>query len=320
MKLVHFISGFFLLLLLASCSTEKKSVATPALQFRWNVPQHFEVVETIQKKGNTFQIAHNCELVQTNDEFELQWLDAKIREVNGERVADSEELRRTVEPLEASFVYPAFRVNQSGQFLEATDSTEYMKKSDHMLDIVATNRDEDNRKFFTNFSKSETGKQVMNQFSAQIWQTWVEAWTDVELADGQSASATGMTPFAGGTELPATERMMNLGPVKSNTNLLSLKYEHDMSGTNIVGAINDFIEKMAKETELKNGAGPITNEFSMRRTTTLEVQTERLTLRPHWAKRTIRTIFVSPSEPMETELEVHEYRFQWNINPFELKK
>jgi hypothetical protein len=72
--------------------------------------------------------------------------------------------------------------------------------------------------------------------------------------------------------------------------------------------LNDFIEKTTKETGIK-GAGPITNECTIKRSTILEVQTERKTLKPHWAKRTLTTTISAPGEDTDTTLEVHEYNF-----------
>jgi hypothetical protein len=99
--------------------------------------------------------------------------------------------------------------------------------------------------------------------------------------------------------------------MKSDTNLLSLKYECELATTNFTAGLNDFIEKTTKETSLKS-AGPITNAVSLKRSTVLEVQTERKTLKPHWAKRTLTTTVSVPGEDTENTLEVHEYKFIWD--------
>jgi ribosomal protein S10 len=114
-----------------------------------------------------------------------------------------------------------------------------------------------------------------------------------------------------GVEIPAKVKLTNLGVMKSDTNLLSLKYECELAATNFTAALNDFIEKTTKETGLKS-AGPITNAVSFKRSTILEVQTERKTLKPHWAKRILTTTVSAPGEAPETASEVHEYKFLWD--------
>jgi hypothetical protein len=302
---------FFLLLVLAGCSTTNKTNAAPALKFGWTAPEKFQVIETIRKDDNIFVVAHDCKLIKANGQFELQWIDAKILEVNGEKLADSEELQSAMKPLQSSFIYPPFRVSQSGEFLETTDPDEYTKRSDEMLDAVVTNRTEENRKYFANFAKSQTGKQVLNQFSESIWQTWVGAWTGVVLTNGESRTVDGTADFFG-VQTPVTEKIANLGSTNSGTSIVNLRYEQDFTGTNFSSGFNGFIDKMAKEMEIKNDAGPITNQFTIQRLTILKVQTERQTLKPHWAKRITKTIISAPQEKPETELEIHEYNFKWS--------
>ena len=311
MKRANFISGFILVLFTANCSTDKEHAQADALHFNWTAPQRFLVTETIQKKQTEMQVVHECELQRTNDGYVLQWLDAKIIEFNGASVSSSEDLKHAVEPAQESFIYPAFRIGSNGEFVEAMDLEGAVKKVNQMLDTVVTNRDEDNRKFFSKYVETEAGKQVLNVLYGQIWRTWVEAWTDVALSEGQSVSATGTVTIFQDHEVPAVEKLTNLGPVKSNTNLLSLKFEQRLSVTNFSAAINGFIENAAQETGLK-GAGPLTNECTMVRLTSLETQTERQTLRPYWAKSTATTTISSPGETNETESEIHEYKFNWS--------
>jgi hypothetical protein len=311
MKLANLIFSSVLLLCAFGCSFQKKPASVSALHFNWKAPQSFQVEELAEKKENKFRILYKCELVRTNEGFVLQWLDAKITEFNGEKVSDSEDLRRAVEPIEDSFRYPPFLIDQNGQFEKVINVEESVKRADQMLDKVTPGRSDDNRKFFAKFGETETGRQVLNQAFGLIWQTWVEVWVDVELAEGQTSSNEGMTMLSEGVEMPAKVKLTNLGTMKSDTNLLSLKYEYELTGTNFTAALNDFIEKTTKETGIK-GAGPITNECTIKRSTILEVQTERKTLKPHWAKRTLTTTVSAPGEDTDTTLEVHEYNFFWD--------
>ena len=313
MKSANLILSFVLLLFAIGCSFQRKSASISALHFNWKAPQSFQVEELAEKGETKFRIVYKCGLVRTNEGFILQWLDAKITEVNGEKVSDSEDLRRAVEPVEDSFRYPPFLIAQNGRFVKIINVEESVKRADKMLDKVAPGRSDDSREFFAKFGKTKTGRQVLNQAFGLIWQTWVEVWVDEGLAEGQTSSDEGMTMLSEGVEMPAKVKLTNQGTIKSDTNLLSLKYECELAGTNFTTALNDFIEKTAKETCIK-GAGPITNECTIKRSTILEVQTERKTLRPHWAKRTLTTTVSVPGEDTDTTLEVHEYIFFWNSN------
>jgi len=258
------------------------------------------------------QIVHECELDQTNNEFALRWLGAKIVEVNGAKVGDSEEWKQAIKLIAESFSYPTFRIKSNGEFIETISPEESVKKVDQMLDMIVTNRAADNRKFFAKFGETDAGRRMLNQAFGQIWQTWVETWVGVDLAAGETESYTGKVPLAQAGELPVTEKITNLGIMKPDKNLLNLKCEQELSATNFLGAMNSLNEETGKETGIK-GAGPLTNECSIHRLTTLEVHTERQTLRPHWAKQTIQTAITASGEQIGTELEVHEYNFQWDI-------
>lgn len=265
------------------------------------------------------ELIHHGEFVKANDGFVLQWRNPTITEINGEKISGSKELQEAVAvlSLEKSMAYPSFRISNNGEFVEAINVEESVAKVDRLMDSVATNRSEDNRKFFTNLPKSELGKAHLNEIYGLIWQTWVGAWTDVNLADGKSRSVSETVELSG-VEVPATEKITNLGATTPDPNIVSLKYEQDVSGTNFSHGLNNFVEKMAAETKIKS-AGPITNEFSIRLLTVLEVQTERQTLKPHWAKRTTKATFSAPGEQTETELEIREYLFQWggtNVTKF----
>lgn len=56
-----------------------------------------------------------------------------------------------------------------------------------------------------------------------------------------------------------------------------MKYELELAGINFTPALNNYIEKITKETAIKC-AGPITNKCTIKRSTILEVQTRGKTL------------------------------------------
>jgi len=307
MKLENFIS-LAALLMLVGCTPRNKTTES-AFSFNWASPQQLEVVERASKKSGTMELIHHGEFVKTNDDYVLQWHNPTITEINGERVSSSIELQAVAVQLEKAMTFPSFRISSDGEFIEAINLEEAVEKVNEMVDAVATNRPEDSRKFLAGMAKSELGKDYLNQIYGSIWQTWVEVWIGVNLADGESESVSGMVEFAG-VEVLATDKTTNLGAAKNDKNLVGLKYEQELSGTNFLSGLNNFMENMAAEADIES-AGPITNECTMRRVTTLEVQTERETLRPHWAKRTVKAIFAVPGEQAETEWETREYRFLW---------
>ena len=311
MKLAKLIFGFALLPCIFGCSFQSESARVSTLHFNWKAPESFRVEELAEKNGTKFRILYQCEFVRSNAGFVLRWLDAKITEVNGEKVNDSKDLRQTVESMEDSFRYPPFLIDQNGQFIKVINVEDSVKRASEMLDKIAPDKSGDRSKFYAKFGETETGRRVLNQAFGLIWQNWVEVWVDVGLAEGQTSSDEGTTMIFDGIEIPAKVKLTNLGVMKSDTNLLSLKYECELAATNFTAALNDFIEKTTKETGLKS-AGPITNAVSFKRSTILEVQTERKTLKPHWAKRILTTTVSAPGEAPETASEVHEYKFLWD--------
>lgn len=309
MKSIGFAVALFLLFL--GCSSDKKVTTASPLQFNWPLPQSFQVEELIGKKGARLQILFTCELIETNQELILRWLDTQFLSFNGEKVSESEALKKELAPVEAMFRYPPFRITSQGEFLETLNAEESTKEVNRLLDKVAPERPEDARKFYDKLAESQTGKQMIDRIYGQIWGTWVQMWVDVNLADGQTVSEDGNIPFGEGHNLPAKMTLSNLGPVASDTNLLSLKYEEKITANDLGGTMEDFLGKLAKETELKE-AEPLPSNVSFERATIMEVYTERKTLKPHWAKRTMVTTTSAPGEKKEIALEVHEYLFHWS--------
>ena len=307
MKLANF---FYLLapMLAAGCSSQEGKINSNFV-FNWGTNLQFQVVEKIQKKSNLIEVVHHCEWMRTNDEFILLWNNPEITRFNGTKTSASMELKKALAPVEKGFWYPAFRIDEDGGFVETIDPETALAKADQMLDQVVTNRTENSRKFFANWSKSELGKKTLNQIYGSIWQTWVETWTDLDIKTGEVQSTNAMMFFSG-VEMPVKVTLRNLGASKSDASLVRLEYEQDLYSTNFSPAVYSLIETAQSETGI-NGGGPITNECSMHRLTTLEVETERQTLKPHWAKRTVKTEVSSPGETTKAELEVHEYHFLW---------
>jgi hypothetical protein len=306
---------FCLLAIFFACSCKKESVSAPALQFNWKTPVRFQVVEKINKKDNkkniSMRIRFTCELVKTNQDYFLNWLDAKIIAVNDIKVSESEELKQAMEQLEPSFHYPTFHIDSDGQFLETVNMEDYLKRTDKMIDTVVPTRSEENRRFFSKFSKSETGKTMIDQIYGQIWQTWVETWAGLQLAEGQSKSISGTNMLMGGTALPATATFTNYGRAEFNTNLQCFGYYEYLDAANFDAALNKFIKTAEQETGEKS-AGPLTNRCTAQRFFSLSVQTDQQTLMPHWASRSVEMWVHTPGEPTAHSLEEHEYFFKWN--------
>jgi hypothetical protein len=152
---------------------------------------------------------------------------------------------------------------------------------------------------------------MIDQIYGQIWQTWVEAWAGLQLAENQSKSVTAATKFANGPDLPATATFTNYGRAKFNTNLLCFGYNEYLDAANLDATLNEFIKTAEKETG-EISAGPITNRCTAQRFIHLNVQTDQQTLMPHWARRSMEMWLHIPGEPTAHSLEEHEYFFKWN--------
>jgi len=310
MKALLVITLWLFLFVAGDC---KAAATAPALQFSWQRTGLFEVEESIQKKGNRMQIIFKCQLSKTNDQFILRWLDAQIVSVNGQRINESDDLKRELAPVQAMFRHPPFSISLDGQFLETIDADEAMKKTNQALDEVAPRRSEESREFFDRFAQSKTGKQMIDHVYGQIWGTWIGMWVGLNVPDGQTVSEDVKVPFGDGDRVPARIKRSNLGPLKSNTNLLSLRFEERLTAKNIGAAINKLSKKVAKETEVKS-AEPLPKKVSFERATIVEVHTDRRSLNPHWAKRSVVTTASVPGEGKQSELEVHEYQFRWDVD------
>ena len=294
MKLANCIS---LLVLLLLGSTAQSRAAEPLFHFNWEA-QSVDVVETCTKKSATTELIHHGQLIKTNDGFVLQWRPPTITEIDGEKVDGSKDLQAEAAELQKTMAYAAFRISNAGEFIEAISTPEPAAK--------ANSQSEGGQKVDDAPANSEADQAGLSALYAVIWQTWVGAWTEVALADGDYESVSGMTEYSG-LEVPVKNRTASLGSTTTDTNLVSLKFEQTVVGRNFQAVLNKLV---AEGLEIKS-AGPITNNCSMQRYTILEVQTERQTLKPHWAKRTTKTTFFIPGEQIETELEIREFNFQW---------
>ena len=277
MKPVPVISLLVWLLLIGS--TTRSQASESPFHFEWEA-QSLDVVEKCTQPATVVALIHHGQLVKTNDGFVLQWSPPTITEINGEKVSGSKAWQTAAVALAKSRLYPAFHISDDGEFIEAISAGTP--------------------------AKSESENDDLNALYEVIWQTWVGAWTEVELADGKSESVGGTAEYAE-IEVPVTNKTTNLGSTTADTNLVSLKFEQTVSGTNFQSVLNGLL---AEGLEIKT-AGPVTNDCSLHRSSILEVQTERQTLKPHWARRTTKTTYSIPGEQIETESEIREFHFQW---------
>jgi hypothetical protein len=250
--------------------------------FNWEA-QAVDVVEWCSNKTAVVEVVHHGQLTKTNDGLLLQWSPLTITKFNGKKVGEKSAWPAAARALEKSLAYPAFVISTNGELTETFEVVE-------ATGAEATNADE---------TPIDTLYEV-------IWRTWVGAWTEVELADGASESVGGLAELYD-LEAPVTNKTSNLGATTGDTNLVSFKFEQTVAGTNFQSALNGLL---AEGLEIKS-PGPVTGACSLQRLSVLEVQTERQTLRPHWAKRTTRTTFSIPGEQIETEAEIREFHFQW---------
>ncbi|HMP84292.1 MAG TPA: hypothetical protein PKA41_16460 [Verrucomicrobiota bacterium] len=297
-------------LLLVGCSDSETIVKSSPLRFEWPSNDSFEVTEIILKQGNQMEIHFKCQIVETNQEFILRWLDAEILSFNGEKVSESLALQHELAPVQPLFKFPPFRISATGEFLEVIGLQTAMEESNQQLDKIAPERPKESREFFQNFGETDAGKALLNKTYGKIWETWVGLWTDLNIAEGETISDEVMMPFGYEDHIPAKVAFRNLGAVKTNRNLLKLEYKEQLTANNVGSAINRFTDRLAQETEMRT-AEPLAEDGSFERLTTIDVHTDHRTLKPHWARRLVVTTVSVPGEENLTETESHEYRFHW---------
>lgn len=255
-------------------------------------------------------ILYDCQISATNNAFVLTWLGAKVLEINGQTVGGSEKWQKELASLEAMFQYAPFLISKSGEFVEALNVEESIKRLNELLDKADPDRPQEMRDYYTKLATSESGKLMTDRVLGQIWETWVEAWIAMNVVSGEQVSREAVVSF-NNRVFPATEIISCLGVINADKGLLSLKYEQKIASTNLSEVLEGTLGKLANETELQQ-ADPLPKDIQWERTAILEVHTERKSLKPHWAKRTVAMTTSGSGESKERSVEVHEYRFFWD--------
>jgi len=311
MKLIG--SLFVAVLVLFGCAPHKKSAPAAPLKFSWSPSERFQVQQSIEKNGSTLTVLFDCQMMATNRGFVLDWLGARILKMNGQTADKSMAWQKEVAPLEATFRYASFHISETGEFLEALDVEQMIRKLNRLLDQITPDRSPEARDYYEKLATSKSGKLMTDQILGQIWETWVQAWISLKLAEGETGSQTTSVSL-NNHQVPATVTTSNLGIAGTDEDLLNLKCEQRLSTTNLAGALDAILGNLAAETEIKKG-DPLPKNVSLERTSILEVHTERQSLKPHWAKRTTTLTIDAPGEPKKTTVEVNEYQFFWKSKP-----
>ena len=277
--------------------------------FNWPVPSHFTVEEVVSAKGNTVEYSYDFELNKTNDGFVLECNKVQLTSYNGQKL--SEKNQTDLEPIARMSQYPPLQIDSDGSFIEVLQGEAAVERAQQGLEKTFPNLPNQTKVGLKAFYQNEAGKKALNQIYGNIWALWVEAWTDLDLKEGESMSTNLDLSTGEGEPLPTKETWTDAGWVKGKTNLVCLKFKSITHGKDLVATIKPYTDAIATNASFKP-ADPLPSGISFERSVIMEIHTDPNTLQPQYAREAMTIRTKPPGEDEIIDTQTHIYTFTWD--------
>ncbi len=273
--------------------------------FGWPVPVTVAVKAKMDKRGNTSTARYLAELAPGEDgHLTLSFRDFEFLTLNGVD-ARTPEVQAKLGPLAAlTATLPAMRVSQRGDYL-GTVGLERM--AERMFALLPDADDPQLRERMDAYFASPQVRQMMQQKSGEVWNTWVGAWNGLELAAGESLQrSVPVTVMA--RELEQAMLFEHLGAAGGScAACVRLRLTTLLEGPEVVALVAGMVRELAGEKD----ALAMDAFESARSSSVIDIVTDGADLRPRHV-RASTTVMVRERGGRERSRSEHkEYWFQW---------
>jgi hypothetical protein len=284
--------------------------AKDELKFGWPVPSRVTVTESAVKKGKTAKMRYDIVLSKQSkgENREVSFDKFQFLEIDGTDLSVPEN-REKLGPVLTQIIalgslLPTLVINPQGGVEDITGIEACVENALKLLPAEDPN--------LSAFMRSPDMIAQIKQKSVDFWRIWVETWLMCQAAPGKDATIETVIPIFGQTmNVPLT--VHNDGPVADSGGDIRLTAQTVIEGESAKKAMQQMMMAMVSKIPVKEGVKPFSPDMikSMKRTTKFVVITNPKTLQPRRAESE-SIIDIAIEDKQKTEIEKHEYVFDWS--------
>lgn len=278
------------------------------LKFGWTVPSKVTVTEKMLKGGHTATKRFTATLLRESDELRVRFSDFAILELDGRPSTDpalAKSIEMTEMMLKASpylVLAPDGTVKDVGGLDAAVDVlvAELTKSGDERQKAAAAALREQLR--------SPAVAAESKRRATKDWQTWVGEWVGRTVPEGRGVEGDFAIRCPDGADLRAPTRLKRAPAESEGAGLVQLTRESVLDGEDSAAALAAWVKKLSEATGQRPPEGHFTGLRLVDRSL---VVADPATLRPRRVLREEQYTWHMKDRPDRTEIERHEYSFEW---------
>jgi hypothetical protein len=261
--------------------------------------------------GKPFEVvfAYPLRYHQTNSDWIIEWLKARVVQVNGVDPLFTPELKG-YSAIADLYVMPIIKVSSSGANIELINVNEALEVTFRNLVNLSGQRNAETVGFFNQLKSSDLIRRVLTNQCLNVWNAWVGHWVDFSMAAGEEEAIRFTPPYQTKLELAGDQKLQNLGVINRDDNLQHYVFSQRIFGPGLIEILEEGISSLAmvvgriatnRPTEFQGG-----EHFCE-----AQVHINPQNLHPSWAKRTESITLLGKSGKAFTRRESREYFFKW---------
>ena len=296
-------SAFTFLLFLATLLTPNTTKAAEAFKFNWPIPGRVQVTDTAFKKGKTGKTRYVLELSRMpNGGAKVKFTNFEFLELEGFDL-ESAVMRKVLAPVLAmAKLIPSFKIDRAGNLIEVMGMEAVIEE------LLQQEKDKAVRAQLTKAFKAPEVAATMEAAAASYWQQWVGYWIGLDLARGEERDGEQESTFLGVT-VAQSVTIKNLGESLNYPGKTHLKLEAVIGGEALLkAAITALREHGTNPNQV-----PVDLVEQAEKSLVVEVVTDMQTLIPVYVKTEEIAKAKPKGEELRTQIERHEYEFDWSF-------
>ena len=276
--------------------------------FAWPAPAEVEVKARIEKKGAVAITTYTARLEPDGENGYLLTLnDIELVSLNG-TPADDPALAPQLGMVKAmSQLVPVMQVDKDGRYRGPRDLEKTIDKVIAMMpaDMDASTRDQLRALFMSPQMQAQ-----LQQSSGDLWNSWVGAWTGLDIAPGQPMQTSVPIETLGGT-LTQNIQAEHRGASGQFPCCVELAMVTEMQGPELLQLMSNEVNELAAAAAASAGPDNVPTFENVTVTSVGRVITDPATLKPRYAALNKIIAVSAEGQPPATRTDKSEFWFSW---------
>lgn len=305
---IHRIAAATLILLGSAFSVSSALAEEQTYRFDWPVPSSAKVTLDAERKGHKVTSAMRLDLKEAGEDLEMSFADVRLLALDGKDVSSPEAQKKLPMSLgELSNSMPSFIISRDGRFKDLVGLDALINT---IIDNLPEGEQQIPKKQLKEMLSSPRMIAMLKAHSASDWHAWVQGWIGKPVQPGTETTFESKVE-AYGEQIPATVKLLQLGPDERWPGSAGLRLEVVSEGEAFKRAIFNMITSVMQRTGRDTEGFELEKIKSARREELIEVITDARTLRPYEVKSAVSASFEIADQARQGQVDRKHYRFEW---------